>query len=161
MTEEYVHAQNLCIAVAKTMFYSDERKSMVVTEIPICPEDAEKFGLTPVVGVVLGVRGATPFHVEYFSFEGSIELGDFPNFAWCERNIFRGIPDVLFIDKKLESNFPITEVIRPMTPPGKKFEISTHGGQSFGSTKKIIEQVASFVIRGAKKTPASKNVLSA
>ena len=136
---------HLTIVQLKSVFITSDNEAIVVHD-GLHPNDAEDYGLQPLVAVTLSVRKLGLHWQKVFRADEPIPLGRVLFEAWSEADQLCGMPDVLYVDPQFPASFPLRDLINELHPLGKGPEISTAGERSFGSSKREAQKLLSHHI---------------
>lgn len=139
--DNLINTHQLCIVQSHSLFL-DHKDRVINTVIDINNDDAKRYGLSPLIVVIMAIQGVGIYDARMFSSTRPIDIGRFIHDVWFYNYNFRGVPDKICIDPELDATLDFQSVISIVTGVHSNVEIDTSGGRSFSAVKRKAKELA-------------------
>lgn len=139
----------------KKIYLEPEGPCLELIDEGLNPSDAERFGLLPVLSVMLTCAGTGHHYQKLFPMNQPVCLVSFLADAWQNLRHVIGVPDTLIVHPELLEAYPLVRALRAIDPTGK-IAVVARRNQSIGSSLRVAQENATL-IRCSDKPKTTSN----
>jgi hypothetical protein len=135
----------LTVVQLKKLYSTDYPPGLVYIHEGLHPEDARKFGLSPVISFMITVAGHKIYHQHLLEDRQIISIVNFLLHSWKSIPKLGGVPDKLTISPDLEKAYPLKKLIEEIDPLGT-IQVSISKNQSISASLRYAQNNVSCIV---------------